>query len=394
MSRGHEHEDGRFTAEKWEVITGAAPAGSLSSSATDMAKFMLAHLGGGALGNRRILETATCASMHARAFGHDERINGSALGFYEKSSHGLRIIGHNGDTHLFHSDLFLIPSERLGVFVSYNTSTGSALSRFAFLAEFLDHYFAGAPSPAAAVGDARAELESIAGSYAFMRRSYTTYQKVDGLSGAAVVEPTESGTLMLSSSLGTHELVRVGPMLYRDALGDSLVAFKGDGVSPATHAFLGDVPPMAMERVPWFESAPLHWFVLGFAILVFVCTLVAALRRVLRRRFGTPLAGDALPGRAWLTGLAACNLAFVLAFLALLTDPMALVTSPMTALKIVLALPAVGGLLAIGAALASVSHWRTSAGTWSARARYSGAILVALSYLWSLNVWNLLGWRM
>lgn len=393
MSQGYEFDDGRFTARKWEVITGAAPAGSVSSSAADMAKLMLAHLNGGALGNRRILAASTCELMHARAFGHDDRINGSALGFYEKSSHGLRIIGHNGDTALFHSDLALIPAERIGIFVSYNTTTGRTLSRFTFLGEFLDHYFAPAPMPVAASADAHAEMERVAGQYAFMRRSYTTFQRVDGLSGGVSVEPTGSGTLILSSTFGTHELVRVGPMLYRDALGESLFAFRGDGASPAAYAFMGDVPPMALERMPWFESPALHQSLLTVAILVFIGLVVAAARRAYRKRRGTSLPCDPLPGRGWLLGAALCDLAFVIAFAALAADPTRLVTSPMTGLKVALALPVIGCAFAIAALFSAVRHWRTRAGTFGARLRYSGAIGVTLAFAWSLDIWNLLGWH-
>jgi hypothetical protein len=63
-----------------------------------MAKFMIAHLNGGALGDARILGEREAALMHTRIQGHDPRIPGFAHGFYEQSSHGLRIIGHGGDT--------------------------------------------------------------------------------------------------------------------------------------------------------------------------------------------------------------------------------------------------------------------------------------------------------
>ena len=98
VSRGYTWGAGEYKAHPFEIIGGAAPAGAVSSSATDMAKFMLAHLEGGALGTSRILAESTTARMHARTFAHDPRLPGFALGFYEKSSHGLRIIGHGGDT--------------------------------------------------------------------------------------------------------------------------------------------------------------------------------------------------------------------------------------------------------------------------------------------------------
>ena len=46
--------------------------------------------------------------MHARAFGLHPDMNGMALGFYEESRNGHRIIGHGGDTVYFHSGLHLV----------------------------------------------------------------------------------------------------------------------------------------------------------------------------------------------------------------------------------------------------------------------------------------------
>src|SRR5438045_3212809 len=141
--------------------------------ATDMAKFMLAHLGNGAYNGQRILAESTAVRMHSRAFSHDPRLPGFALGFYEKSSHGLRIIGHGGDTQWFHTDLALVPDEKLGVFVSYNTSTGGELSFGPFLAEFLDHYYTTPATTVALPADAAKEAARVAGEYEFNRRSYT-----------------------------------------------------------------------------------------------------------------------------------------------------------------------------------------------------------------------------
>jgi CubicO group peptidase (beta-lactamase class C family) len=392
MSQGYVFDDGLFAAMKWEIV-GAAPAGSVSSSAADMAKFMLAHLGKGSLGSRRILAESTVERMHARAFTHDEHLNGMALGFYEKSSHGLRIIGHNGDTLLFHTDLALIPSERVGIFVSYNTSTGRELSRFTLLTEFLDHYYAQVPLPAA-TQDAREELESVAGEYFLMRRSYTTFQKVGALSGAAHVDVTDTGNLVLRSTFGTHDLVRVGPRLYRDAEGESLYAFDGDDSSPAPHLFLGDVPPMAMERVRWFELPELHWALLGISIATFLGVVAAAARRTWRRMRGRARPGDALPGRALLVAAASCNLAFAIVFAALASDPIELVTSPMTPLRIALALPVLGLAFTLGASIAALRQWRARAGTRGARLGYGAAVILSLVFAWSLGVWNLLSWHL
>ena len=394
MSQGYLWGGGAFTPKRFEYITGESPAGSISASATDMATFMLAHLGGGAYNGRRILAESTTARMHARAFGHDPRLPGFALGFYEQSSHGLRLIGHGGDVQWFHTDLSLIPSERVGIFVSYNTNTGGALSFGPFLTQFLDHYYPVPPVAVVPAPDAAQQAARVAGEYAFNRRSYTTFQKALGLSGDIQVTALDSGRILLHSALGDSRLVPVGPLLYREELGDNLVSFTANGAGRSEHGFLGFAPMMSMDRVPWWASARLHWLVLGLGIVVFVGTMGAAVRRLVRRRYGAPQPGDALPRRWMLVTVAGLNVLFLATVGTVLGASGGLLEGPLTGLRIAFVLPVLATLFTLGAAGASVIQWRNHIGTPAARLRYSATVVVALLFVWSLNEWNLLGWRM
>ena len=86
-------------------IVGVAPAGALSASGADMAKFMIAHLQKGAFGSGRILQESTAEQMHTTALTVLPRVQRMLLGFYEQNYNGRRVIGHGGDTNWFHSDL-------------------------------------------------------------------------------------------------------------------------------------------------------------------------------------------------------------------------------------------------------------------------------------------------
>ena len=66
MSDGYSFEAGAFKPKGYEYIANFGPAGSLAATATDMARFMIAHLQQGALGDARILKPET-VQRHARA---------------------------------------------------------------------------------------------------------------------------------------------------------------------------------------------------------------------------------------------------------------------------------------------------------------------------------------
>ncbi|MDQ6829144.1 MAG: beta-lactamase family protein, partial [Gemmatimonadota bacterium] len=395
MSVGYSYEAGKFVPKKFEFLFPAAPAGAVSSSGIDMAIFMLAHLGNGAIGDKRILGDSIARLMHTRSFTHDPRINGWDLGFYEQSSHGLTMLGHGGDTQWFHSDLSLIPSERLGVFVSFNTNTGAVVSFGPFMKEFLNHYF---PTPIATVprpADALAQAKRVAGEYASNRHSYTTFQKAAGLAGATKVAADTDGTLIVASPFGLVHFVPIGPLLYREELGEGMLAFKADSASgKITRAFFSENPTDAEERLSFSESPKFHLFLLGFGIFVFVAVIASAIARFFRRRVGKPRPEDELPGRWFVVCIAIANVIFIIALASLLSDPFAVLTGSPTSLKVALALPVIAGLLTLAAIVAAVLQWLGDTGTRAARLRYDAVVVIALLFVWSLNHWNLLGWSM
>lgn len=394
MSEAYVWQGGAFEAKPFEIVMGAAPAGSMSVSAADMGRFMLAHLNGGALEGGRILSEETTRLMHERAFGHDDRLAGFALGFYEKSRPGLRVIGHGGDTQYHHSDLALVPSEGLGVFVSYNTASGGEVSFGPFMEAFLEHYYPVPPTRVEPSEELKEAAGRVAGEYQFNRRSYTTFQKAMGLAQPIKVSAQEDGRILMASPLGDMRLVPIEPLLYREELGQQLLSFRENEDGEVTHGFMGLAPMMTLERVAWYESSMLHQTILTVALLVFLGTLLAGVRRWWRRRRGHALPGDDLGGRAPLYALAAANLAFVVALVILLSGPLASLSGPLTGLKIALVLPVIGMLLALVAAALAVGQWRRGASTLWARLKYDGVVVLALAFAWSLYVWNLLGWRM
>ncbi|MFN0178971.1 MAG: serine hydrolase domain-containing protein [Gemmatimonadales bacterium] len=395
MSQGFAWAEGRFQPKDWEIVTGAAPAGSMSASATDMAKFMLAHLNHGALGEARILSEATARQMHTRIQGHDPRIPGFAHGFYEKSRNGLRIIGHGGDTQWFHSDLALIPSENIGIFMSTNSDQGGQLSFGAFLSAVLDHYYPEALAPIAPAEGAKASAGRFAGVYLFNRRNFSTYQKVLDLASALPVTATADGALLLASPFGAIRLVQVDSLLFRDVTSGTLIAFRTDDRGKVTHGMLDAAPMMVMEKMGTLSSPRFHLAVLGLGLATFLGILVSAVLRWFRRRAGTePLPAPTIAaGRKLMVAVALLVVAFLVAVALIASDPTRLFGDTPTSLKIALVLPVLGLLVTLGALRSGIQQWRAGHGSTGTRVRHLAAVLIALFFFWSLDAFNLVGWH-
>jgi CubicO group peptidase (beta-lactamase class C family) len=120
-----------------------SPGSGMSSTALDMARFMLAHLDGTA---PSILTPAALEQMHSIQYRHHPDGPGVALGMVEMDMAGPRLLGHFGDIPGFHSGMYLWREARIGLFIVQNTA-GPAL-RDTLLKRFATRYLAMPPGAA------------------------------------------------------------------------------------------------------------------------------------------------------------------------------------------------------------------------------------------------------
>lgn len=285
MATGYKHQSGIYKKQDFEFIANFGPAGALTASANDMARFMLAHLQLGRLGDARILEEATARQMHSQLYTLDPRLSGMAYGFYESRVNGVRIIGHGGDTLWFHTNLALLPDHNLGIYASYVTHGGRARSEL--LKAFMDRYF---PQPATALpappDDFKERGKRFAGNYRFTRHNSSTIEKVAALASALSVSVTSENRLLVSG-LGENALqfVETEPQLFRQVDGTQTLSFKENEHGEVTHMFFDALPFMPTYRIPWYETLNFSLLVLGLGLLLCITTLVSAFyhARLMRR---------------------------------------------------------------------------------------------------------------
>ena len=273
MSNGY-----RLASDKpglFEVVN-PFPAGSLSSSATDMAQFMMAHLADGQLGGAHILKPETARLMHSRLFALDDHANAMCYGFYEESRNGHRIIGHGGDTIYFHSDLHLVLDQKLGFFVSYNSAgRGDSPGRVNLWQAFLDRYY---PYKEATTSSAtaKADAQAAAGTYTLSRKSDSSFLKAASLVGQFSVSPVGDGDIEVPQLTGANGKPKrwqgVAPMTFLERDGQDKLIFKPD--QDGRMQMVLPYPFFVGQRTAKLENGKLLLTVLGISLGLMLLTLI------------------------------------------------------------------------------------------------------------------------
>jgi len=178
-----------------------APAGSVSITGADIARFMIAHLNNGQFGEVRILKPQTAREMHASAFAGVPPLPAMALGFYREDRNGHEIAGHAGDTETFHSDLHLFLNDDTGLFVSFNSLGVEAkahMVRSQLFRQFTDRYFPGPGPDKTSLPSAESDAKLVAGTYIASRRNDTSFLRIATLLDETKIQALGNGLISVS----------------------------------------------------------------------------------------------------------------------------------------------------------------------------------------------------
>ncbi|MDP9362526.1 MAG: serine hydrolase [Acidobacteriota bacterium] len=131
-----------------------APAGTIKSSAHDMAQWLRFQLAGGVIDGKRLLSQAALDETHTpqtiipigpatRALYPETNFLTYALGWNASDYHGELLVAHAGALNGFRTNVALLPKRNLGIVILENVGRGSALA--ALRNTILDQ-FLGAPA--------------------------------------------------------------------------------------------------------------------------------------------------------------------------------------------------------------------------------------------------------
>src|SRR5215210_894820 len=274
------------------------PAGDMEASATDMARFMIAHLQDGRYSDAntaeaRILNKSTMQQMHSTLYTPDPRLLGTAYGFFDFSDNGQRTLGHVGYSPPMYSLLLLLPEQNLGVYVAYNSEGGGDLTNqhLGFQRAFFDHYY---PAPAVESIQPPADFAQRAGRFEGSYRitggtpgtSYTTLEKVGVLFRFSTVEISDGGdgTLLFKNPWAEWRFVEVKPLYFRQVDAPFHILFREDDQGRVTHMFTDYTPMFAFEKLRWYQTRGFNMALAAGCVLAFLSMIAVAAIRFIRNR--------------------------------------------------------------------------------------------------------------
>ncbi len=128
----YERRQGQVVPVPTRPITALAPAGALNSCATDMARWLLAQLGGGQLDGQAVMSPGTVARQHLphivlpedRTFPAATR-HAYGLGWMIGHYRDHRMLDHGGAIDGFEAECLLLPDDGIGVVVMTNISANA-----------------------------------------------------------------------------------------------------------------------------------------------------------------------------------------------------------------------------------------------------------------------------
>ncbi|AWG00562.1 serine hydrolase domain-containing protein [Clavibacter michiganensis] len=380
-------------------VVNAAPAGALSATASDMARFMLGHLGD-LPADQALLDPATLDEMHRPALGADQLGTLAAgqrmdLAFFDDSTPGVPAFGHDGDTNVFHTAMRMFPESDAGIFVTFNGNGRDAVDtlelRTTVLQGFADRYLRAddgtAGSAGAPTGDPEAAA-ALAGTWLSSRSPFSNPGALLALSGQTEIVPRADGTIAvtpkpLGVTTGVYE--KAGDDLWREVGGDAVLATRASADGGPVDAISWGASFTLLRAEPWQVASVAMPLLLASVAVLLVSVIVGPAtalagfgrRRAARADATVTVAPRPRRSRAHLLSRIgqAVTLVALLGWTAAAVQALSFVDVPAGALRTLQGLQVLGALAVIPAALAAWQAVRTRRGAWIV----AGRILVALA---------------
>lgn len=142
----HTYKDGKMISVPYAKIDNLAPAGSISSSASDLSKWVLMQLNNGKYDGKQVVPASV---IQATWTPHSILGNGGSpynrshfalygLGWFLSDYEGRKVVAHTGGVNGFVTSVTMVPEEKLGIIILTNTDQNEFYEALKW--EVLDSY--------------------------------------------------------------------------------------------------------------------------------------------------------------------------------------------------------------------------------------------------------------
>lgn len=287
---GYEYDNGSFNEVPlaYQYTSGSS---GINATARDMENFMLLHLNNGEFEGTRILKEETAKEMKEKKFANNEALPGMGYGFIRSNRNGQEILKHEGGLPGFTTTMFLMPKEKLGIYVATNSLNPLP---FNIEDEFLNQFY---PQESTKYSELEAKSNKDYSKYEGTYRSYDGISKSNIMKIGFLLDPTmdlritdnKDGTLTLKEYTSAKEenitkLVEIkhGVFAREDGKGD--FAFKLDSNERITYAF-NDVSHNSFEKINFYDGRIFNIILFILVISVFIVNIAINILKGIKRLF-------------------------------------------------------------------------------------------------------------
>lgn len=195
------------------------PDGGMFTTGSDMAKFMIAQLNNGTYKDQSVLSEKSIQLMHTYQQMIHPKFPDTTLGFeapYSLVSNEY-VVNKGGDLPGFSSDVWLVPNEKIGVFISSNMLGGPRLE---FYQAFMTKFFPQEAPEYQYLKTSKKNLEKFAGFYRDLRTKIMVTE----------VKSVGNGEIQIAHSiLGKNTFRQIEPLVFIDKKGKYLIFHETNG---------------------------------------------------------------------------------------------------------------------------------------------------------------------
>jgi CubicO group peptidase (beta-lactamase class C family) len=277
-----------FQTEAPEFIGHIAPAGSASSTAGDMARYITLLLNGGTIDGKTVFSAKTSAAFRTPMYRPADGAPGWNAGFMDiPLPGGRRGFGHYGATLWFHSNMTLAPDLGLGVFIATNTDTGTDLAT-TLPATIIERFYAPRPVVPASSALGYDEAKAYEGQFLTTRRAYGGLEGfIDRLIGDASVRAAPDGRLTLTlDGQSTQWTATDQADTFAPVSGPGLLVFQRQNGQVVR--FFAPTGAAAFERIGFPHQPGLLKAFAALTVLAALATLIGVATRDRRESRQTP----------------------------------------------------------------------------------------------------------